>query len=131
MTNTETLYYSIEEPVLTLWSFCSIDFNLCFSAIVFIIIHNALPSGTLSLCLKRLILPCPEVGHLEDICKITVYTSSTPPFLWPIEESGIQIPHDGYFETFICHVLGQLAFWIKSYSLPQHLVSWLIGLSYG
>ena len=63
MTNTKTLYYFTEEPVLILWSFCSIDFNLCFSAIVFIIIHNALPPRTLSLCLKRLILPCPEVGH--------------------------------------------------------------------
>ena len=30
---------------------------------------------------------------------------------------------DGYLETLVCHSLGQPAFWIKSYSLPEHLIS--------
>lgn len=30
---------------------------------------------------------------------------------------------EGYFETLDCHLLYQLAFRIKSYSLPQHLIS--------
>ena len=43
--------------------------------------------------------------------------------LWSIKETGIQIQWDGYFETLVCHSLGQLALRIKSYSMPQHLSS--------
>ena len=34
-----------------------------------------------------------------------------------------------YFETLLCHLLSQLAFQIKSYSLPQHLILGFTGLS--
>ena len=47
----------------------------------------------------------------------------TSPHLWSIKELGIQTWQDGYFETLVCHLLSQLALWIKSYSLPQYLVS--------
>ena len=47
---------------------------------------------------------------------------------WVIELNRTE---DGYFETLVCHLLSQLAFWIKSYFLPQHLVCRLIGLSWG
>ena len=33
-----------------------------------------------------------------------------------------------FWGTLVHHHLGLLPFWIKSYSLPQHLVSWFIGL---
>lgn len=33
--------------------------------------------------------------------------------------------------TLIHHLLSLLAFWIKSLCLPQHLVSWLIGMQWG
>ena len=32
---------------------------------------------------------------------------------------------DSYFGTLVCHLLGQPAFWIKLYTLPQYLVSWI------
>ena len=32
---------------------------------------------------------------------------------------------DTYFGTLVCHLLGQPAFWIKLYTLPQYLVSWI------
>ena len=35
-------------------------------------------------------------------------------------------PSDDYFETLVCHFLGLLAFRIKLYSLPQHLISNLL-----
>ena len=47
----------------------------------------------------------------------------TSPHLWSIKELGIQTWQDGYFETLVCRLLSQLALWIKSYSLPQYLVS--------
>ena len=43
--------------------------------------------------------------------------------LLSIKETGIQIQWDGYFETLVCHSLGQLALRIKSYSMLQHLSS--------
>ena len=46
-----------------------------------------------------------------DICKIMVFTSSTPPLLCPIKEPHTQTPRqDGYFEILVCHLLCQLGF---------------------
>ena len=43
-----------------------------------------------------------------DICKVMVFTCSTPPPLCPIKEPGIQTPEKtDYFETLVCWLLSQ------------------------
>ena len=32
---------------------------------------------------------------------------------------------DDYLETLVCHLLGQPTFWMRSYTLPQYLISWI------
>ena len=54
------------------------------------VMHNALPWRALPLCLKRLAHPLHEVGHSRSYLQGNGLTSSTPPLLWSIKESGIQ-----------------------------------------
>ena len=52
-----------------------------------------------------------------------IISSSVVPFSYCLQS----FPASGAFpiKTWVCHLLSQLAFWIKSYSLPQHIVSWI------
>ena len=65
------------------------------------------------------------------------YSNSCPSNWWchPIISSSVvpfssclqSFPASGAFpiKTRVCHLLSQLNFWIKSYSLPQHIISWI------
>ena len=60
------------------------------------------------------------------LCSVFSLYFLTPSLFVSTKEPGIQTPEkDGYFETLICHLLGLLAFQIKSYSLPQYLFFWI------
>ena len=66
-----------------------------FIAFVIIIIHNDLPQGILSLCLKKfkeVKATLPEVGHSRRYLQDNIFTCSTPPSLCPIKEPGFQTP---------------------------------------
>ena len=87
---------------------------------------------------KRLTHPFSKVGPSQKcFARLkTLFTSSLP---LPLYSLLTLVPHsfsllfykriwhpgrpwqDSYFETFICHLLSQLAFQIKLNSLPQHL----------
>ena len=105
-------------------------------------IQNGLPQGTLPLCLnvkpkclcsgkhpdpvhlwmavrkKKLTLthPLPEAvhsrGYLQNLWPF-YFTSSSPPLVCSIKETGIQTPIRWFAETLVCHLLGMLAFRIK------------------
>ena len=59
------------------------------------------------MAIGRMILTYPllELAILGDICKINGLFTLCPhlPRLSSIQESGIQTPQDGYFETLVCH----------------------------
>ena len=82
------------------------------------IVHNDRPWGRLHLCWKRLIHHLWRMAIPGDICKIMVFTSSTPTCLCPIRNLASRPRQDGYFETLV-YYLCQPAFPIESYSLPQ------------
>jgi len=68
---------------------------------------------------KKLTNPLPKVCYFLFVLLYFL----TSPHLCSVKEPDIQRPReDYYFETFVCHLLGQLAFWIKLYSLPQQLI---------
>ena len=80
--------------------------------------YNDLPWGRLHLCWKRLIHHLWRLAIPGDICKIMVFTSSTPTCLCPTKNLASRPRQQGYFETLVC-CLCQPAFLIESYSLPQ------------
>ena len=47
----------------------------------------------------------------------------TSPHFCSIKNLASRTQEDGYFEMLVCHLLGQPAYWIKSHSFPQHLIS--------
>ena len=73
-----------------------------------------------------------RLGIPGDICKIMqdndLYFLNSSPTLSYKKNLASSPQQNGYFEILVCHPLDQPAFWIKSYSLPQHLISRLIGL---
>ena len=82
---------------------------------------------------KKLTHLLPRLAIPGDICEINGLFTLLPhlSLLYSIKEPGIQTPKGGYFETLVYHLLGLLAFQIKSYSSSQYPVSWLTGLLYG
>ena len=140
---------------LTPCCICFFYFNPCSPFFMFTkrtpSIYNGLPWGTFSLCLnfkpkslrsgpwtpvdgyrKKLTHLLPRLAIPGDICEINGLFTLLPhlSLLYSIKEPGIQTPKGGYFETLVYHLLGLPAFQIKSYSLSQYPVSWLIGLLY-
>ena len=77
---------------------------------------------------KKLTPPLPEAGHsrwyLQNL-RPFYFTSSSPPPLCAIKETSIQTPIRLFWD-FSLPSSGLPAFRIKSYSLPQHLVSNLL-----
>ena len=78
----------------------------------------------------KLTYPLPEFWHsrryLQDYCPFCFVSSPplSPRNLCSIKEPGVQTLRRWFFcETSVFHLLSQLAFQIKSYFLPQHLVS--------
>ena len=91
----------------------------------------------------NLTLPTCEWLQKEEI-------NTSPPQVWPCQETFARLMafllpqflllsilqknlasgswQDGCFETLVCHLLGLLAFWIKLYSLSQHLTCRFIDL---
>ena len=130
-------------------SFTLIFASHCFCSLkVYCLYINGLPRGTLPLCLnvkpkclcsgkhldpvqlwmaarkKKLTHPFPKAGHsrgyLQNLGPFYFTSSSLLP-LCAIKETGIQTLIRWLFRD-----IGVLAFRIKSYSLPQHLVSDLL-----
>ena len=55
---------------------------------------------------------------------------SLPAILWNSTVEYVFPLWDDYLKTLVCHLPVQPTFWIKSYSLPQHFISHLVGLSW-
>ena len=68
--------------------------------------------------------------YLQDNGVYFLNSSHRPPILSYKKHLASRPPQNGYFEILVCRLLGEPAFWIKPYSLPQHLISRLIGLSW-
>lgn len=88
------------------------------------------PLTELHYCLS---LPFPWVLHCFSLfIHLSFAFSSSLPLSGSIKNL-VSRPQQGvYSETpLLCYLLSQLTFQIKSYSLPQCLSSWLIGLLYG
>ena len=120
-------------------------------------IHDGLPRGTLPLCLN-VKLKCLCSAHRETLptCEWLqkrrnehipflmlaksgdilqdlwpfYFTSSPPPPLCSIKETGIQAPIRWYSRMIVHHLLGCLAFRIKSLVLASTPRLLIIGLSY-
>ena len=123
-----------EEHNLTLTPCWTCFFTWCLPLLLFtkriLSIFNSLPQGTLLLCLN--ILQERRNQHISslrlaisgDIYKTyDLSTSHLPPFSVQWKNLASRPPKNGYFETLVCHLLGLLAFQIKSHSLPKLLVS--------
>ena len=65
---------------------------------------------------------CYSRKYLQEFNGLFTLLPQLPPSLIQ-KRSGIRPQLDGYFEMLVCHLLSQWALQIKSYSLPQHLVS--------
>lgn len=120
-------------------STCFFDFNLCLLLSFVFVLHHSLPWGTLLLfltirlkclcsahrkiiwhnspmnyCRKEKMNTSPSI--LQDKCLFNFISSLSLP-LCSIKESGIQT-----LIRWLRHIR-HLSFWMKSYSLPQQLIS--------
>ena len=123
-----------ERSVLTPgWNY---SFDLLSIAPAILIIHNGLPQRILPLCLTAQLKclcsdPCPPVDCRkkeintfplpeEIFARIqwSFYFVSSPPSISDLWKNLASRPGQyAYYETLVCHLLGQLACWIKLYSL--------------
>ena len=102
---------------------------LFLSFIVPIFVWNV-PLVSLIFLKRSQVFPNLLFSSISLHCSLKNSFLSLPAILWNSTVEYVFPLWDDYLETLVCHLPVQPTFWIKSYSLPQHFISHLVGLSW-